>query len=414
MNQLRKTVFSLPSLKISQRYFRFALSVILSVGWISESNGQDPQFTQFYAQPLYLNPAFTGSSDGGRLIANFRNQWPSLNANFRTYAISYDQYIPKIRAGVGLIVKRDQQTGANNPAANPFLSSGNFSDVFNGFQTTDLSLMSSYLIPIKYDMSIQVGLAGVYTIRDAGWNNFIFANQIATDGSLNGQPPPNVPTNTRRSFFDLNLGALLYTPNLWFGFSISHLLGPSQSFITQDELIPIRYSLHAGYKINFDVPLRKIERERGYLEKSITPVINYFHQGSFDQLSLGAYGTYGPVIAGLWYRGLPLKLVENEASLINHDAVAAMAGFHINNLTFTYSYDYTISGLNPFSGGSHEIAIKYIIAISNNTKPSDQDYRRILCPSPSNFGSSRKKPVPDLDLDKTPQVAPNKRKVRTQ
>ncbi|MDG1036239.1 MAG: type IX secretion system membrane protein PorP/SprF, partial [Crocinitomicaceae bacterium] len=44
----------------------------------SIANAQDPQFTQFYANPIYLNPAFAGSNVCPRFSMNYRNEWPSL------------------------------------------------------------------------------------------------------------------------------------------------------------------------------------------------------------------------------------------------------------------------------------------------------------------------------------------------
>ncbi|EMR01654.1 type IX secretion system membrane protein PorP/SprF [Cesiribacter andamanensis] len=41
---------------------------------------QDPQFSQYYANPLYLNPALTGNGSAGRVGVNFRQQWPSIDA----------------------------------------------------------------------------------------------------------------------------------------------------------------------------------------------------------------------------------------------------------------------------------------------------------------------------------------------
>ncbi|MFM8742085.1 MAG: type IX secretion system membrane protein PorP/SprF, partial [Cytophagales bacterium] len=35
-------------------------------------DAQDPQFSQFYAAPLYLNPAFAGSTNQNRVGINYR------------------------------------------------------------------------------------------------------------------------------------------------------------------------------------------------------------------------------------------------------------------------------------------------------------------------------------------------------
>ena len=63
-----------------------------------ESKAQDPAFSQFYANPLYLNPAFSGSAPKGapRGNLNYRDQWPGIGRTYVTTAVSYDQYVDKI------------------------------------------------------------------------------------------------------------------------------------------------------------------------------------------------------------------------------------------------------------------------------------------------------------------------------
>ena len=39
---------------------------------------QDPQFTQFYANPLYLAPSFAGATKQHRAAGSFRDQWPGF------------------------------------------------------------------------------------------------------------------------------------------------------------------------------------------------------------------------------------------------------------------------------------------------------------------------------------------------
>ena len=58
-----------------------------------KAQAQDPEFSQFYAAPLYLNPAFAGSARCPRIGLNYRNQWPALNKTYITSAVSYDQHI---------------------------------------------------------------------------------------------------------------------------------------------------------------------------------------------------------------------------------------------------------------------------------------------------------------------------------
>ena len=62
-------------------------------GW-----SQDPQFSQFYANPLYLNPALAGGALAPRLTANYRNQWPALSANFVTASFGTDVFLPNYKS----------------------------------------------------------------------------------------------------------------------------------------------------------------------------------------------------------------------------------------------------------------------------------------------------------------------------
>ncbi|HQK98508.1 MAG TPA: type IX secretion system membrane protein PorP/SprF, partial [Bacteroidia bacterium] len=78
------------------------LFLCLLVGLSLVADAQDPQFTQFYANPLYLNPAFAGSGRCPRVGINYRNQWPALKQTYITTSASYDQHFDALNGGVGL------------------------------------------------------------------------------------------------------------------------------------------------------------------------------------------------------------------------------------------------------------------------------------------------------------------------
>src|SRR6266700_5662196 len=69
---------------------------------------QDPEFSQYYAAPLYLNPAFTGTTLDHRFIANYRNQWPSVARGYTTTAFSYDYNLTNLNSGFGFLATQDQ------------------------------------------------------------------------------------------------------------------------------------------------------------------------------------------------------------------------------------------------------------------------------------------------------------------
>src|ERR1700752_4311790 len=106
------------------------LTVLFSIGFSNDLFAQDPEFTQFYANPLYLNPAFAGTARCPRFCVNYRNEWPGFNKTYITTSASYDQHIDAISGGIGLLVMQDR--------------AGNGTLI-----TTDASLMYSYQLNIN-------------------------------------------------------------------------------------------------------------------------------------------------------------------------------------------------------------------------------------------------------------------------
>jgi hypothetical protein len=87
--------------------------LVLGFTCMLSAYAQDPEFTQFYAAPVYTNPAmagtaFCGRQSAGRMSINYRNQWPSLPGTFRSFNASYDQHYDKIGGGVGLMATYDR------------------------------------------------------------------------------------------------------------------------------------------------------------------------------------------------------------------------------------------------------------------------------------------------------------------
>src|SRR5262245_45456451 len=88
--------------------WRKACGLALAAMFTLDLHAQDPQFTQFYANPLYLNPAFAGAARRPRVALNYRNQWPALTGTFVTTSVSYDQHVEGIQGGLGFLVTSDQ------------------------------------------------------------------------------------------------------------------------------------------------------------------------------------------------------------------------------------------------------------------------------------------------------------------
>lgn len=304
----------------------------LCFGFNNAASAQDLQFSQFHNAPLYLNPAFAGMHQGGRMTLNYRNQWPSLDVNYVTYAGGFDYYFPNIRSSIGVIAKVDEQSTGTTP-----------------YKSTDVSFIYAYMIPLSDRLTVQPALQVGYVQKNAGFVGLTFPDQFSDRGFL-GTPTEEDFARQQFGYVDISTGAVLFGQNFWLGLSANHINSPPDSFIGDENRLPIKLSFHGGYKVDFAG--RYDDRA-----KSITPSFMYKRQGSFQQISLGAHGEYAPLLYGLWYRGFPIEQSTN--NFPKHDAIVAMTGVKFGGWALAYSYDWSISEIAGGRANSHEISLVY-------------------------------------------------------
>ncbi|MFW5710219.1 MAG: PorP/SprF family type IX secretion system membrane protein, partial [Bacteroidota bacterium] len=75
--------------------------------------GQDPQFSQFFSNPLYLAPSFAGLVEDTRVGMNYRKQWPEIPGAFDTYSFSFDHYFEAFNSGLGFFALKDEAGSGN-------------------------------------------------------------------------------------------------------------------------------------------------------------------------------------------------------------------------------------------------------------------------------------------------------------
>lgn len=314
---------------------------------------QDPQFSQFYAAPLYLNPAFAGSTNQTRVGINYRNQWPSIDANFTTMSAYADHFMEDINSGVGIIINRDVEGLA-------------------GLRSLSLGLQYSYELFITEKLGFRPGAQVALYNRDINFDKLTFGDEYDPNGNtfISGTTAEQFNTNFSKTFVDLSLGGLFFTKVAYLGVSVFHLNRPNQSIIDEDSPLPMKVSVHGGFKyfmkpgvVGSGVYAREAER-------SIGPAFQYRHQGQFDQMDVGMYYTAEPMVLGIWYRGVPFK---NVNEFVNNESIVLLLGFtrigQKQSLNIGYSFDYTISKLTANSGGAHEFSLSYTWPTRNPRKP---------------------------------------------
>ena len=326
--------------------------------------GQDPTLSQFYAAPLLISPAFAGVNEISKVNFNHRNQWPNLAANYQYSALTADISVASINSGFGFIATTDKQ--------------------FSNLKTTSLGLQYAYHLTLAPESSVSFGMEGAYVNKAIDYSNLIFGDQVSSlvsGGSLGTSTDPILSQfKPNANYVDLSAGALFNLKNTWLGLSAHHLNAPNKSLINgTTDILQTRYSLQLGTKIAFEDSYYEqnsvSERNR---EKSISPVMHYKHQGTFDQMDLGAYLTLSPLVIGAWYRGIPLKS-NNKSS--TRESFVALLGYRQDNFSIGYSYDLTVSNLGLPSGGAHEISIAYLFDLDMSIKrPYLKIKRNLSCP----------------------------------
>jgi type IX secretion system PorP/SprF family membrane protein len=331
--------------------------IVLLMSWFSVSAAfaQDPEFSQYYAAPLVLNPAFAGTASDHRFIANHRNQWPSITNGFVTSAISYDYNLENLNSGLGLMVMTDKAGTAN-------------------LKSTVFNFQYAYKVNLANKWILSTGLNFGVGNRNIDFNKLIFGDQLEFDSD--GNTPSDDPafSNLQSStYFDFGGGMLAYNRKFWIGFSAWHLNRPNRSLVNEEAQIPVKTSVHGGVRIPLYHGVFKKDRIA-----AIMPSFVYKNQGVFDQLDVGTYFLYEPIILGFWYRGIPIQ--QNSLDNVSHDAVVIILGFQLTKVELSYSYDLTVSELGPISGGSHEVALKFKVELATQTKTRKKQ-RFIPCPT---------------------------------
>ena len=315
------------------------------------AKAQDPQFSQFYAAPLLLNPGFTGTTEMHRFNVIGRVQWANVPNPYKTMAASYDYNMAKLNSGFGILLMRDQA------------GDGNLSRTTAGGHY-------AYKIRTRSGWTVSPGLQFGYVLGSIDPKQYYFPFE-AQYGSDNIDYDP-IQLNETKGYFDFGTGLLVYNKLAWGGVSVYHLNEPNESLVDGEAKVNAKWSAHGGVRINlYNGPMKKDRIS------SIAPSFIYKKQGKAQQLDLGLHFHYNPIMAGFWYRGV---VVRDEFELPRQDAVSFLFGIRMPTFDVGYSYDFTISSLGAGSGGSHEVSLVYQLKTAESRKVKRKE-KFIPCPT---------------------------------
>lgn len=334
------------------------LIILIATAFCAGGAGaQDLHFSQFFNNPLMTNPANTGFIPDAdyRIGASYRNQYSNLLANpYNTFSIYGDAQVMRNRLengwlGLGGVLFRDQAGSGQLTSTKAYAS-------------------------VAYHQML--GFSSLLTAGfNIGWANkridpakLTFPDQFDGKFFESSMPTSVLLESTNIGYFDLQAGlnyAYFPTENSFIniGYSIQHVNQPRETFFADDgsgsNRIPIR---HIGF-INgiFRVADNVIINPNAYY--SLQASASEFELGMNAAINLSEHGEK-QFIAGLYYRG--------------NDAIIPMAGFEVNNVRFTFSYDATTSGLKNFNHSAG--ALEFNVMMKGFYDEFNGNRKQVLCP----------------------------------
>lgn len=316
-------------------------------------HAQDPHFSQFFASPLTLNPAFTGHVDGmTRLSTNYRNQWPAYGNAYRTYTASIDgplslRILPENdRLGAGLLLYSDE-------SGNGILSE----------RHAALSVSYAKALDVEGRHTLTAGFQGSYGSYRFDVSKADFMDELGASGFT--LPTSELFGNTRlsRPVADLHagllyMGAMGYDGMFYLGGAFYHLLKPSLGFSSTEYRVAPRLSLQSGLMVEtgtYTTIHASLQYQRHF---------NYSGWavgGAVSRMVVDGQEDYLELYAGLWLR--------------NGSTLVPYLGIEYDGLRAGFTYDTSLSGEQAAATSlqSAEISINWTI------RGLQQD-RRFKCP----------------------------------
>lgn len=326
---------------------------------------QDPIFSQFSMNKLYLNPAMTGFHLGTTVNLSYRDQWRTVRkgySQFKTNSIGISTNFPCIRSSFGLIY-------TDNVEGEGLLRWQNVGGSFA------FSILEGETNTNSYE--VKAGLRLSHSWRTLNWGNLVFADQLdPLDGVVDVSQItiPNNAMSSTQNYWDGEAGLMLSAErielgskeidlmeDLQAGFSVNHLIPRNHdSFLGTPEYVPMRFTLYLSW-LNTLTKQRYSENSTLWLNpifkmdlQPASKVYNSFNYMSFNYgLGLMTSSIYGGVC------------VQNRQFLIDKYNTSALIvnmglSFPIEKdlmVRFGMSKDLNVRGLSNNANGAWEFSL---------------------------------------------------------
>lgn len=343
--------------------FKVACLIIFGIS-INFLMAQDAGFTQFYASPLFINPAMAGSFNGSyRIGILYRDQYRSaLDKPFKTFTASGD-----VKFELGSVKEKNPDLFA--------LGIMFYSDRVGIFDlnTTSIAVSGAFhkSLDKKKNQYLSAGIQFNLTHKSLNFEDLFFQDQFNAIDGYTLATGEFLPVNNF-GYGNLALGLNhSITPNKKTSFSVGiaafNLLNQNISFYEKQDIPNPNVNLEVFLKSKLVVNAAASFQTADYVY--LDPRLLYTQQGKIQALTLINLFKYKlPRSEGkTFYVGPGIKFTNN-VSDTGLESVILSAGFEFKGLFIGLSYDHNTSsfvsgrkGLNSF-----EFSIIYLGDYENN------------------------------------------------
>lgn len=332
----------------------------------SNSFAQDIHFSQFDLAPLQQNPAMAGAIYGVEASINYKDQWRSVGAPYKTFAFGFDVRIPPKNSlangffALGFHLFNDKAGDSNMGT-----TQGNFSLAYH-VRLNPYNTLGAAIQPGFFQRSIDFG--------GLQWGNQydgMYYDPTISSGEMQGS----------QAFTKYDLGAgMVWTYNntggdihvtdnhdlnFHAGFSVFHITTPKYSFLNTNEQLYMKFVLHGGGVISL-----------GDTKMALCPSFFYYRQGPAQEIYFGTmlrtlltqdskftgFKNASAIYFGMYYR--------------TRDAFTARLLYEYAGWGFGISYDINTSSLKAATNtrGGLELCLRLVTSLSNKPGSSHSRY----------------------------------------
>jgi type IX secretion system PorP/SprF family membrane protein len=288
--------------------FQAAWLMAIMMVAISSRAQQDPGYTQYMYNTMTVNPAYAGSVGTLEALLLHRSQWTGIDGAPTTQSFTIHSPLSNEAIGLGFSVVNDKLGPSNE-----LYLDGNF----------------SYTIAFSDSRKLAFGVKAGARMMNVDWTRGRYYDPM--DALLNN----NIENKLKPS---IGAGIYLYDEKWYAGLSVpSFLRGDYYDDIEEAVLSErLHYYLIGGYVFDFGENLK------------------------FKPAALARVVSGAPFALDLSANFLIQEKFTVGASYRWDDSVSALVGFQISPSFYAgYSFDYTVTDLNKYNDGTHEIILRY-------------------------------------------------------